>query len=128
LTQSWGMFGAIPSRDGWYVAKAKLQDGSDVDLLRNGAAVDWNKPVFPATLYPNYFWQKIFREMAYDDEQGFQLMRAPVAQFLCRDWNGRNTPQKQIVEFEFIYCMQNKAESPSQIRRERLLHLDLGDS
>ena len=128
LTQSWGMFGEIPSRDGWYVAKAKLQDGSEVDLLRNGAAVDWNKPAFPATMYPNYFWQKIFREMAYNDEQGFQLMRAPVAQFLCRDWNGRNTPQKQIVEFEFIYCMQNKAESASQIRREQLLHLDLGDS
>ena len=120
---------SIPSKDGWYVAKAKLKDGSDVDLLRQGAAVDWKKPEFPARMYPNHFWQKLFREMAYDDEQGFQLLRAPVAEFLCRNWNARNTPEKQIADFEFIYCMVNKAEarnmSTPRIFREQLVHLDL---
>jgi hypothetical protein len=128
LSQSWGMFGAIPSRDGWYVARAKLQNGSEVDLLRNGAAVDWSKPAFPARQYPNYFWQKLFREMAYDDEQGFQLMRAPVARFLCRDWNARHPAEKQVVEFELIFCMPNKADSETQVAREQLLYLDLRDS
>ena len=32
------------------------------------------KPAFPARLYPNHFWQKLFREMAYDDEQGVFLL------------------------------------------------------
>jgi len=131
LSQSWGMFGEIPSRDGWYVARAKLNDGSEVDLLRHGAPIDWARPEFPARLYPNYFWQKLFREMAYDDEQGFQLMRAPVAQYLCRDWNARNPPNKQIAEFELIYCMLNKAEAKNAatppISREQLVRLDLGE-
>ena len=129
LSQSWGMFDSVPSKDGWYIAKATLRDGSEVDLLREGAAVDWIKPAFPARLYPNHFWQKLFREMAYDDEQGFQLLRSPVAKFLCRRWNGQKPPDKQIVSFELIYCMQNKGDrliaSTAQIFREPLLYLDL---
>jgi hypothetical protein len=66
--------------------------------------------------------------MAYDDEQGFQLMRAPVARFLCRDWNARHPAEKQVVEFELIFCMPNKADSETQVAREQLLYLDLRDS
>ena len=131
LSQRWGMFESIPSKDGWYVACAKLNNGTEVDLLRHGAPVDWKKPEFPARLYPNHYWQKLFREMAYDDEQGFQLLRAPVADFLCRNWNERNTPEKQVAEFEFIYCTVDKAKAkelwPARILRERLVHLDLSD-
>lgn len=131
LAQMWGMFGSVPSRDGWYVAKAKLRDGSEVDLLRGGAPVDWEKPKFPARMYPNYFWQKVFREMAYDDEQGFQLMRDPVARFLCRNWNAKNRPEKHAAQFEFIYFMANKAEATNSLAprfvRERLLQLDLSE-
>jgi hypothetical protein len=131
LAQRWGMFESIPSKDGWYVARAKLNDGSDVDLLRQGAPVNWKKPEFPARLYPNHYWQKLFREMAYDDEQGFQLLRAPVAEFLCRNWNARNAPEKQVAEFEFIYCTLDKTEAkqllPPRIVREQLVHLDMSD-
>jgi hypothetical protein len=130
LRQRWGMFEAIPTRDGWYVARAKLQDGSEVDLLRNGAALDWDRPKFPAGIYPNHYWQKLFREMAYTDEQGFQLLRAPVAKYLCREWNGRNGPEKHVVEFEMVYCygadsmdLKGQIEGPY---RERLLHLGPG--
>ena len=129
LGQRWGMFESVPSRSGWYVARARLQDGSEVDLLRHGAVVEWTKPAFPARLYPNYYWQKLFREMAYYDEQGFQVFRAPVARYLCRDWNARHSAEKQVVEFEFIYCMESKAEaansSSQKISREQLVHLDL---
>jgi len=131
LGQRWGMFDEIPSMDGWYVARAKLKDGSAVDLLRQGVAVDWNKPAFPARMYPNHFWQKLFREMAYDDAHGFQLLRAPVAEFLCRTWNARNTGEKEIAEFEFIYCMLDKTEEKNmptpQVLRQQLVHLDLSD-
>jgi len=125
------MFGAIPSKDGWYITRAKLNDGSQVDLLRAGAPVDLAKPEFPARLYPNHFWQKLFREMTYDDEQGFQLMRAPVAEYLCREWNARNPPTKQVTEFEFLYFLINHAETGGtptpQILREQLVYLDLSN-
>ena len=128
LSQSWGMFGEIPSMSGWYVARAKLKDRSEIDLLRQGAAVDWRKPEFPARLYPNHFWQKLFREMTYFDEQGFQVYRAPVAEYLCRRWNGRNPPDKKIAEFEFIFCMIDPEKTPGRssprVFRSQLVRLD----
>ena len=129
LGQRWAMFEAVPTKSGWYVGRAKLQDGSEVDLLRHGAPVDWKKPPFPARLYPNHYWQKLFREMTYFDEHGFQVWRAPVAKYLCRQWNAQHPPEKQIAEFEFIFCMENNtgpADSSSRwISREQLVYLDL---
>jgi hypothetical protein len=71
--------------------------------------------------------------MAYDDELGYQLFRVPVAKFLCRDWNARNTAEKQVAEFDFIYCMESHAEAIKTSNltitfRERLVHLDLSSS
>jgi hypothetical protein len=130
--QKWNMFETIPSKDGWYIARAKLTDGSDVDLLRQGAAVDWQRPEFPAGIYPNYRWRKVFREMAYNDELGYQVFRAPVAEFLCRNWDAQQAAaDKQIVEFDFIYCMeetQTRNSPTTEIVAEQLLHLNLNDS
>jgi hypothetical protein len=129
LAQRWAMFEAIPTKSGWYVGRARLHDGSEGDLLRHGAALDWNKPAFPVRLYPNRYWVKLFREMTYYDQQGFQVWRAPVAKYLCRQWNAHHPTDKQIVEFEFIFCMENKAEgvtsSGGRIFREQLVYLDL---
>ncbi len=113
--QRWGMFEDVPSRNGWYVALARLMDGSEVDLLRGGAAVNWNRPNFPAGVYPNGRWRKCFREMAYTDEIGYQAFRAPVAEFLCRRWDQGRDPDKQVAEFELIYC--NEPATPRTVRQ-----------
>ena len=56
-------------------------------------------------------------------------LRAPVAEYLCRNWNVQKTAEKQIAEFEFIYCMESKTKAANtatpQILREQLVHLDL---
>jgi hypothetical protein len=113
------------------VAQAKLKDGMEVDLLRKGAPIDWKRPDFPAGLFPNDRWRKVFREMAYNDQLGYQVFRAPVASFLCRAWNARAAAQRQITAFDLVYCMENKAEKPETIGvlvfRECLLHFDLSD-
>jgi hypothetical protein len=80
-------------------------------------------------MFPNYHWHKLFREMAYDDSQGFQLVREPVAQYLCRAWNARMTVDRQVAEFDLIFCMEVSVEakgvSSSRNLRESLVHLDL---
>jgi hypothetical protein len=133
LGQKWNMFDETPSKDGWYVALARLRDGSEVDLLRHGTPLTWDRPSFPASHYPNFRWRKLFREMAYEDHFGYQHFRAPTARFLCREWNRAKPPEKQIVEFTFVYCMEteDRAAQPGKMSitvRERLLHLDLRES
>jgi hypothetical protein len=131
LGQKWNMFEETPAKSGWYVARAKLVDGSEVDLLRDGAPVSWSKPRFPARIFPTFRWRKIFREMAFEDEFGYQVFRLPVAHYLCRAWNSRNNPEKQIAEFALVYCMQDQnaspAAGPGSMRttvRERFVVLD----
>lgn len=128
LGQKWSMFQGTPSKDGWYVAQAKLQDGSEVDLLRNGAALSWDRPGFPAGIFPNHRWRKLFREMAYEDDLGYQVFRRPVAQYLCKEWNRRSPQEKRVVEFDLIYCVSTGAASPKAgnqgfLMRESLIHL-----
>ena len=123
LSQRWGMFEEAPSKDGWHVAWAKLADGSEVDLLRDGAPVDGTRPSFPARQYPNHYWQKLFRELAYTDEKGFQLFRPPVCRFLCRNWNTRNPASKHVLVFELIYSMEPPGANQGPPVRESLLHL-----
>jgi len=128
LAQRWAMFDTAPSKSGGYIARARLRDGTEVDLLRGGAGVDWSVKESPSRAYPNYFWRKLFREMAYFDDQGFQVYRAPVARHLCRQWNARNPPEKQVVEFDFVYCLRNPSAKPgssgTEMQKELLLHLD----
>ncbi|MBN8247247.1 MAG: HTTM domain-containing protein [Verrucomicrobia bacterium] len=128
LSQRWAMFDTAPSRNGGYFARARLRDGTEVDLLGGGAPVDWSAPMPASRAYPNYFWRKLFREMAYADDQGFQVYRAPVAKYLCRLWNARNPPGKQVAEFEWIYGLRPSSSvrgaSGQEWVRERLLHLE----
>lgn len=112
LGQKWTMFEDTPSKDGWYVAKARLRDGSEVDLLQGGAPLNWNRPRFPAGMFPNHRWRKCFREMTYFDGFGYQVFREPVARYLCKVWNARHPADRQVAEFEFIYCTESRAGGP----------------
>ena len=128
LAQRWAMFDATPTRSGWYVARATLRDGTEVDLLRQGAPVEWRRQSFPPNQFPNWHWKKLFREMAYFDEQGFQVYRAPVAKYLCQQWNAQNPPDRQINEFDLIYCQEPSSvaggRGSGEPLRELLLRLD----
>jgi len=133
MAQKWNMFEDTPSKDGWYVARARLRDGSEADLLRQGAAVDWNRPHFPAGMFPNHRWRKLFREMAYFDSFGYQVFREPVARHLCRVWNARQPPARHVTEFDFVYCTEKTEPGRdgvpvNVIAREQLIYLDLSGS
>jgi hypothetical protein len=130
LAQKWNMFEDTPSKDGWYVARALLNDRSEVDLLRQGAPVDWSRPACPALLYPNHRWRQLFREMSYEDALGYQVFRPPVAEFLCRRWNNQHPSPRQVSKFEFIYSIETStiAENGSKVdvtSRERLLRINV---
>jgi hypothetical protein len=127
LGQKWNMFEDAPSKDGWYIAAATLEDGSQVDLLRDGSPVDWSRPARPAAMYPNHRWRKLFREMAYEDVIGYQFFRKPVAEYLARRWNERTGSEKQVERLDLIYCTEKDVEGSQIVKsteRERITQLD----
>lgn len=130
--QKWNMFEVVPSKSGWYVAWARLNDGSEVDLLRGGRTVDWSRPAFPVGIYPNHRWKKLLREMAYDDALGYHVFRKPVAQYLCRAWNLQAPADRRIAEFELVFCLSPVGGSRGAvgrwIEREKLVSFDYLDA
>ena len=128
LGQKWDMFAAAPSRNGWYVARAVLADGTEVDLLRGGAPVSWERPRNPAVFYPNERWRKIFVGMSYGDVTGYDVFRRPVAEYLCREWNRGRPPEKRAADFALVFCMETSGHGSgpaSMPGRVTLVRLDL---
>ncbi len=124
LGQKWGMFDEIPSKDGWYVARGVLADGSEIDLLQQGAPLTWDRPPHPAGMFPNHRWRKLFREMCYFDDFGYQVFREPVARFLKRDWNSRHPATRQIAELDLVFCEAKSGALHGELpSRERLVRV-----
>jgi hypothetical protein len=96
LNQQWNMFRESPRRDGWYVARARLADGSLVDVLRNLPASD-RKPELASAVFPNNHWRYYFHYLV--DEE-FAKFRRPAAEFLCRRWNAAHDKPRQIARLE----------------------------
>ncbi len=100
LQQHWSMYVVPPRNNGWYVAQARLRDGSMVDVLRGGAPVDYEKPKWIANTFPNQHWRYLFR---YLTDAGNERFRQGVADYLYRDWNARHGPDQQIVVLDLLY-------------------------
>ena len=60
LDQIWNMFASAPKHNSWYVVAGTLKSGEVVDILRNGASVNWEHPDSIPALFPSYRWWKYF--------------------------------------------------------------------
>jgi hypothetical protein len=128
LGQQWDMFSRAPPKNGWCVAQATLVDGGHVDLLRRGAPVLWERPYNPAAAYPSHRWLKLFRELSYAETQGIDVIRQPVAEYLCREWNRSRASDQRVSDFVLVFCTERRDEygldpAPATIR-ETLVHLE----
>lgn len=118
LGQKWSMFDQTPSKDGWYVVRGLRADGAEIDLMQSGAPLSWDRPNHPAGMFPNHRWRKLFREMCYFDDFGYQVFREPVARYLRKEWNARHPADEAVTELELIFCEAkpgaNLGEPPSK--------------
>ena len=106
INQTWRMFSPNIYRfDGWFVIPGKLKDGRELDLLRRGAPVSWERPSrIYKELYGN---QRRLKYMESLSRRRAASRRLPYAQYLCRDWNSRHRGDEQLQELE-IYFMQER--------------------
>ncbi len=113
LDQSWSIFAPAPPRDdGWHVIVGKLKDGTEVDLLRDGGAVNWDKPTIRMrnSIYPNMQWRTYFINL---NRAIGQKLYPYYGEYLCRDWNERHQGNKQVESFE-VYFMSERTAPPGQ--------------
>lgn len=81
LDQHWSMFAPFPTReDGWFVLRAGLSDGTEVDLLRSGEVTDWSKPPGLSSTFKDARWQKYLMNLWL---QRYHEFRPPTATGWC---------------------------------------------
>lgn len=101
LYQNWGLFTDPPKIPRWYVARATLADGSTVDVLRNGAAIDFRRKHLPPHAFEeNFRWRLIFAKASSHWRE--EHLRQAVARGLAGWWNARHPAEKQIERLEIF--------------------------
>ncbi len=105
LDQVWDMFAPFPLKDdGWFVAPARLRDGRQVNLLRDGQPVRWDEPAdLPAT-FRDPIWQKYLLNLWSASNAAH---RAYFAAYLVRRWNDTHDAKERIQSLQLIYMRQN---------------------
>ncbi len=85
--QRWDMFAPFPLRDdGWYVIEGVLQNGSHVDVFRDGVPVSFAKPSSSAIAgqYKDERWRKYLMNLYLAVNSDYRLY---YGRYLCRRWN-----------------------------------------
>lgn len=121
--QRWDMFSHGGGADFRIVGVARLRDGSEVDILRDGAPVNGNLEQLEPAL-PRQRWTLLFTELKRKYNGWF---RQSVARFLCRTWNDRQPPERQITAFELLLLEQDLSPgaAPGATNTQVLVQLDL---
>lgn len=101
IDQLWNMFAPYPSRrDGWPVYPGRLEDGTEVDVLRPGKPLSWDRPPSLSGIYENIAWHTYRWRIIDKRFQGHLLY---YGKYLCRDWNIRARPGKRLLTFQMTY-------------------------
>lgn len=109
VDQNWSVFAPeLPTQlDGWFVFPATLRDGRRIDLRRSLFAeprtampVVESKPA-DGWRYPNFRWVTLMLEArAYEED------RAPLARWLCREWNAGRPETEHAVSVEIVFFQE----------------------
>ncbi len=120
--QKWNMF-AGPTRHGWFVVVARLQDGRVVDLMRDGQPADWNsyeKPKYIYRRYPNHRWRKFYRNLSRGSGS---RCYGPLCRFLADQWDHSHPKSAAVGEIELHYMEIMTGQDEEQDRfMQRLLY------
>ena len=119
LDQCWSMFAPKPLQEtGWFIFSAHLTDGSDVDFLREGKAISWEKPKQVHTLFRDHRWQKLLMNLW---QERYCPHRRAFCDYLCHEWNAEHNGSRHVTGFEF-YFMAEHSDVDGKVRPvEKLL-------
>ena len=115
LDQVWNMFAPPPqSNDGWFVIPAKLSNGVEVDLFRDGMPLTWQKPPLVVATSKGERWQKYMMNLTISSNVDH---RAFYADYLRRDWDSRHPEFLHISSLQIFYMreatlLDNKVARP----------------
>ena len=119
------LFAPAPNTyDGWLIAVATLEDGSQVDLLNEGRPVNWDKPAMLSNKYRNTHY-RMFMANIKRPTQLAANSHPFFVDYLKRVWYEQHGNQRRIREIELYMVVEITKpypEVPTQV--PKLLYRD----
>jgi hypothetical protein len=113
LSQEWRLW-STPLRNRYYVFRACLEDGTEVDL-HTGEALDWDRPRRASR--NNHWWKY---QLVVSQPVGRRL-RPAYARLLIREWNSERAEGRHVDSLELVRIDAIRADEPiSTLPREIL--------
>lgn len=104
LDQHWSMFSPRPaSDDGWFVLRAGLSDGTEVDLLRDGAPADARKPALLSATFKDSRWQKYIMNLWMEE---YRHLRPVFGDAMALHWNRHHGGLTQVVAWQLWLMLE----------------------
>lgn len=115
IDQLWNMFAPQPSRlDGWIVAPAEREDGTEFDLRRPHGQLDWGQPQ-PPNRHRNVRWHTYeWRLLEIRREEAFLA----YGRYLCRRYNAMAEAGERVQRFDLVY-VEYRSMPPGEARTPR---------
>lgn len=104
----WHMFVRAREETGWFVIAGRLADGREVDLLRGGASLSWDRPLVPSEAFPNQRWRKFIVNHSRKADERPELER--MVRFLCRSWNQARPGGERLLTAQVVYLKRKLGE------------------
>ena len=102
IDQRWGMFTSSTGWfSGWFVVQGRLNDGSEVDVIRNSEKLSWEIPPALSADYKNRLWRRYLVNVISDP---LYINCLPnLSDYLCKKWNSSHAKNKQLEEMVFYF-------------------------
>jgi hypothetical protein len=104
LDQHWAMFAPTPMlEDGWFILKADLADGSQVDLLAEDGVLNWDKPALQSATFKDSRWQKYIMNLWMAT---YSQHRPWFGNYLAAKWNETHSGLSQVAAWELVFILE----------------------
>ncbi len=118
--QRWDLFASPVMRDGWLIAAATLEDGSQVDLHNNGQPVSWEKPQMLSDRYRNTHFSHYVMNLKSPTRTA-AAHRQFYVDYLRRVWQERYGTRHRIQHIDLYIIVEITKPYPEVPEQERVL-------
>lgn len=108
LMQNWTLFAPHPFlEDGWFIMEGSTEDGTRIDLMRDGQPVSYAKPLLVSAQFKNQRWRRWYQCMwkRYNPKHVPIFLRWELGR-----WN-REHPQQPLSSIRLIF-VEEKTQLP----------------
>ena len=121
LEQRFDLFAPKPTIiDGWMVAVATLEDGRQVDLMQEGRAVDWDKPLHLSARYPNGQWSA-YLFFLKEPITAAAVHRPYYMAYLKRLWKEKHGTNNKIKNIQLYMMLEITPPFPEEPSVQKIL-------